>query len=41
MADRQSELPLRRRRFTFSLVVVLAGELIGLAVVAYVVYHLV
>jgi hypothetical protein len=39
--DRQTDLPLRRRRFTLSLVVVAIGELIGLAVIAYVIARLV
>jgi len=41
MVDRQAGLPLRRRRFTLSLVVVVIGELIGFAVIAYVIARLV
>jgi len=41
MADRHADLPLRRRRFTLSLVVVVIGELIGFAVIAYVISRLV
>jgi hypothetical protein len=41
ITDRQAELPLRRRRFTLSLLVVLIAELIGLAVIAYVLTRLV
>jgi len=41
ITDRQAELPLRRRRFTLSLLVVLFAELIGFAVIAYVLTRLV
>jgi len=39
--DRHADLPLRRRRFTLSLVVVVIGELIGFAVIGYVLARLV
>ena len=39
--DRPAHLPLRRRRFTLALAVVVVGELIGFAVIAYVVARLV
>lgn len=41
ITDRHAELPLRRRRFTLSLLVVLIAELIGFAVIAYVLTRLV
>ena len=41
MTDRPAQLPLRRRRFTVALAVVVAGELIGFAAIAYVVARLV
>lgn len=41
LTDRQADLPLHRRRFTLSLVVVVIGELIGFAVIAYVLVRLV
>ena len=41
MADRHAELPLRRRRFTLSLLVVLTGDLIGFAVIGYIISRLV
>jgi hypothetical protein len=41
MLERPVDPPLRRRRFTFSLLVVVSGELIGLAAIVYVVARLV
>jgi hypothetical protein len=41
MIDRPAQLPLRRRRFTLALAVVVVGELIGFAVIAYVIARLV
>ena len=41
IADRHAELPLRRRRFTLSLLVVLTGELIGFVAIGYIISRLV